>query len=236
MQIFELTDGKQPLRKGAPAVEPTAGEIAVIAAALCAGKGAKPEDADIGTAIDLWEMSTRLLEVRENVKRRKAAVRELLYPDGESPIAVKEFLRLLLPKDSVSKREEFLEDALVRIPSVFVKYFSQDRGWPNERLSAILEHEPDRSGNGIKVLWMERTKDGVSLDTACRFAPFVLAWRTLCSSPRTRGSKSRSATATKPDQNQTGIAETTETSDPPKGLANDQAALRETASDGNPEL
>ena len=166
--------------------DPTA--IAVITATLSGGSGADPDAKCIENAIDLWNRCAFAMAVREREKCRRDAIRKLLFRDGEEKVPLDEFLRRLLPNDSIEKREELFQDTMVRFPT-FLKLFEHGAvGWPAKQLSDLRDYEPGPDWIGFMRSCNEEVREGVTFVQAYRIAPLVLAWRELISSPQYRGS------------------------------------------------
>jgi hypothetical protein len=172
--------------------EPQPADLVVIAAALAAAARQPVDSSHLKTALPLWEESWRLIYFEGLMKKRRAALVKLLFSEKQT-VPLDLFLLKLLPKDEPAKRQEYLEDALLRASTIFAERFQRGgKGWPQEEACRLLGAE---QAKGAAVLKSFQTQvgelGGVTLDLAVTYAPMILGWREFKSSPRARGSRGR---------------------------------------------
>jgi len=176
--------------------EPQPVDLVVIAAALAAGAGQPVDSSHLGAALPLWNESWRLIYFERLVEKRRAALEKLVF-SGKRLIPLDEFLRKLLPQDSIEKRREHLEGSLLRASTTFAERFQRGgKGWPQEEACRLLGDE-QATGAAVLKSFEAHVEEpgGVTLELAVTYAPWILGWREFKSSPRARGSQARQSKA-----------------------------------------
>lgn len=173
-----------------PSPEPV--DLIVIAAALAAAARQPVDSSHLEAALPLWQESWRLIYFQGIVEKRKAALDKLIF-SGKGLVTLNEFLLKLLPKDEPAKRQQHLEEALLRTQTNIAELFQRGaKGWPREEASRLLA-DGDATGVAVRDLFHSQVDKlgGVTLELAVTYAPLILGWREFKSSPRARGSWGR---------------------------------------------
>lgn len=172
-----------------PTASPSEDEHLALILSLRASDSQLSADDVRKKAATLWSVisSERLSE--NMTKRRRAALEKLLFSHGGRSIKFDLFLRRLLPRDRARElREQYFAEAMMRIPGTFVKFFQQGAGgWPESSLADVLKEDHSCFEPLVEV-FRHKWSEGVSIEEAVIYAPFILAWREYRASPAMRGS------------------------------------------------
>lgn len=141
----------------------------------------------------LKERHQSSLALELNAARRNALLK-LGFNNDQSTVPLNKFLQMLLPRVKKDQRFNRAIESIAKILPVYGKNFNlAATGWPKRRLVELLNVPIEDGHIRFAQSILRQCENGVSFADAMLWAPFIVSWNAIVSSPEMRGSMRQSS-------------------------------------------